>query len=142
MNQQTKSELETKQLANNMAVKFKGGEVLALSGELGSGKTTFVQGLAEYFNIADQVSSPTFTLIQEYKIDNEKFPIIKLIHIDCYRLNNEQELINIGIEEYFNDSTSVVVIEWAEKVKPIVPETADWIEFQHGSNINERIIIS
>jgi tRNA threonylcarbamoyladenosine biosynthesis protein TsaE len=140
MRQTTKSEQETKQLAREIASKLKGGEILALSGELGAGKTTFVKGLAEYFNMADEVSSPTFTLIQEYGIDNSKYPIFSLIHIDCYRLDNGEELIEIGIQDYLDEPDSVVIIEWAEKVKSIIPKKATWVEFQHGNSIDERII--
>jgi tRNA threonylcarbamoyladenosine biosynthesis protein TsaE len=136
----TKSEQDTKKLAREIASELKGGEILALSGDLGAGKTTFVKGLAEYFNMADEVSSPTFTLIQEYGIDSSKYPLFSLVHIDCYRLNNEQELLDIGIQDYFSDPDSVVVIEWAKKVKMIIPKKAIWVEFRHGENINERII--
>lgn len=140
MNQVTKSIQETKQLAQNTASELKGGEILALSGELGAGKTTFVKGLAEYFGIAAEVSSPTFTLIQEYKINDPKLTINKLIHVDCYRLNSEKELIDIGIQDYLDEPKSVTIIEWAEKVKTVIPAKATWIKFEHGSNINERII--
>lgn len=140
MTQTTKSEQETRKLAIEIASRLKGGEVLALSGELGSGKTTFVKGLAEYFNIEDQVSSPTFTLIQEHGIDEAKYPLFSLVHIDCYRLENEKDLIDIGIEDYLSNPDSVVIIEWAEKVKAIIPEKAIWVKFVHGRSADERII--
>jgi len=140
MNLTSKSEQETKKLAAEIARGLKGGEILTLSGDLGTGKTTFVKGMAEFFNIADEVSSPTFTLIQEYGIDDKKYPLFSLIHIDCYRLDNEQDLIDIGIQDYFSGSESVVIIEWAEKVRPIIPANATWIKFKHGSNLEERII--
>ena len=136
----TKSAEETKKLAQEMASQLKGGAVIALTGELGSGKTTFVQGLAEFFGIAQEVSSPTYTLIQEYNIKDTRLPLTKLIHIDCYRLNNYQELLDVGINDYYEQPESMIIIEWAEKAKPIIPATAHWIKFQHGKNDTERII--
>jgi len=149
----TKSDKETKKLTTKIASQLKGGEVLALSGDLGAGKTTFVQGLAEYFGISKAVSSPTFTLINEYLVKNpksesrdskkyqdSKFKIQNLIHIDCYRLESPQKLIDIGFKDYLNRGNVIVAIEWAEKVKDILPNNTQWIYFQHGKKENERII--
>lgn len=140
MKKTTRSDQETKLLAQVMAKKLKGGEVLALSGDLGSGKTTFVQGLAEFFGINELVSSPTYTLIQEYQITDTRLAIKKLVHVDCYRLDSYQELLDIGIQDYYDDPESVVIIEWAEKAKPVIPSSAKWIYFEHGDKENERII--
>ena len=143
MKQITKSAQEPKKLAQDIAKKLKGGEVLALVGELGAGKTTFVQGLAEYFGDKENVSSPTFTLINEYQLKPRKLKSYKLqalIHIDCYRLETPQELLDIGFRDYLDNNNLVVVIEWAEKVKKILPKNTLWIFFEHGRQENERII--
>jgi len=138
---------ETKKLARDIASEFKGGEVVALVGDLGAGKTTFTQGIAEYFGVREHVSSPTFALINEYKITKTqklktKKALKKIIHIDCYRLDSPEELVEIGIEDYFNRDDVVILIEWAEKVKDILPKQTRWIRFEHNENEkeNERIV--
>lgn len=140
MNKTTNSPKETKTIAHELAQSLDGGEVLALVGDLGAGKTTFMQGLAEYFNIADAVSSPTYTLIQEYDLpDRETIKIKKLVHIDCYRLDTAEQLLEIGITDYFERPDVVVVIEWADRAKAIIPANTTWITFDHKEE-NQRTI--
>lgn len=134
----TRSPSQTKNLAKKIAKSFKGGEVLGLVGNLGSGKTQFTKGLAEYFKIKQTITSPTFVLLKPYKTNDKK--IKHLIHIDCYRLENPQELIDIGLQEYLNNPDCITVIEWAEKVKKILPKNTKWIYFKHGRQENERVI--
>ncbi|HLC64102.1 MAG TPA: tRNA (adenosine(37)-N6)-threonylcarbamoyltransferase complex ATPase subunit type 1 TsaE [Patescibacteria group bacterium] len=121
---------ETKKLAATIASKLKGGAVIGLAGELGAGKTVFVQGLAEALGVKGQVNSPTFVLMKVYG---------QLVHVDAYRLSDSSELREIGLEEYFNKDR-VVVIEWADKVKDILPEGSMMIEFKMGENENQREI--
>lgn len=108
----TSSEQETKKLARKFAKIFQTG-IIALIGELGSGKTTFVQGFAKGLGIKEKIISPTFVLIRQHKIPKTKKV---LYHIDLYRLekNYSQEL---GLEEIINDPKNIVVIEWAEKIE-------------------------
>jgi len=136
----TTSGTKTQDFAKELASTFKGGEVVALSGDLGAGKTTFTQGFAEYFNITDHVSSPTFSIINEYSLRQDQGSVKKLVHIDCYRLDTPEELIEIGIQDYFDRDDVVVLIEWAEKVKEILPPKTQWIEFEHSGKENERKI--
>ena len=112
-----KTEKETDQLAYKLANKFKGGEIIALEGDLGAGKTTFTKSLAKAFNIKKQITSPTFVLMKVYPIDHKQSAIKQFIHVDCYRLDNVQELFYLGIEEYLNKPDTVVVIEWADKIR-------------------------
>ena len=136
----TNSPEETKKLAKEIASKLKGGETIGLIGELGAGKTVFVQGLAKGLGVKETVNSPTFVLMKVYKIRDSRFAIRDLVHIDCYRLSNSQELLNIGVQEYFGRKDAVVVIEWAEKVKDLLPKNSMMIEFKEGENENQRII--
>ena len=149
----TRSDADTKKLAREIGQELKGGQILALAGELGAGKTTFTQGLAEYFEIKNIITSPTFVIIEENVIkeqkakirnskqsQNSKFKIQNFIHIDCYRLNNPDELLELGFNEYLVRKDVVVVIEWADKVKKILPPETRWITFEHGNNENERLI--
>lgn len=147
-----KNVAETKSLAGKIAAKLKGGETIGLIGELGAGKTVFVQGLAEGLGIKETVNSPTFVLMKVYSIIKSEAGSRKpdsrlttshlrnLIHVDCYRLNDSQELKDIGLEEYLNRKDTVVVIEWADKVKEILPPDAMIINFKEGENENQRII--
>jgi len=119
----THNNLQTINLGKKIARQLKGGEVLTLSGDLGAGKTTLTKGLALGLGIKKLVISPTFLLLRLYKINNKKKPTIKyLVHIDCYRLKGGDELIDIGADEYFNRPDTVVVIEWPERVKKILPK--------------------
>ena len=117
----TKSTEETKEAGRRFSADLKGGEVVALIGDLGAGKTTFVQGLAVGLDISNNVPSPTFIIMRTYTLENQKFR--NLYHFDLYRLedNIESELINLGIKDIWNNKENVSVIEWAEKADKILP---------------------
>jgi len=119
----------TKKLAIKLAGQFRGGEVIGLIGKLGAGKTTFTQFLAAALGVKQKVNSPTFNIVKVYKIINHKSKIKNLIHIDAYRLRSPKELIALGVEEYLNDKNTVTVIEWADKVKAIMPTGAFYVYF-------------
>lgn len=129
---------QTQTIAEKIAAKLDSGAVLALTGNLGSGKTHFTKGLAKYFQIKKNITSPTFVLMKVYKTKNKK--IKQLVHVDCYRLDNPEELLAIGLDEYLNDPACLVVIEWAEKIKKILPKNTIWIKFNLGKKENERKI--
>lgn len=120
MRYQIKSEKELINLGEKLAQNFKPGDIVLLYGDLGAGKTTMTKGIAKYFGI-DEVVSPTFTLMQEYKIQNTKnTEIQKLIHIDTYRLENEEDLIEIGVEDYLGAPDTICIIEWPEKIEGLL----------------------
>ena len=104
------------------------GDVLTLTGELASGKTTFVKGVLQGFNYDAEVTSPTFTLVNEY---DTIFPII---HIDAYREDDLKRWIKIGFHDYLNDE-NIIIIEWANKILPLLPQGSINISFMHiGEN--------
>src|SRR3989338_4674336 len=113
----TDSENQTIQLGKKIATKLKGGEVIGLVGNLGAGKTTLIKGIAKGLGIKKQITSPTFVLMKVYPT---KGKIKKLIHIDCYRVKSAKEIEAIGATEYFGQKDTVIVIEWAEKIKSIL----------------------
>jgi tRNA threonylcarbamoyladenosine biosynthesis protein TsaE len=127
---------QTLEIARFIGGNLRKGDVLALSGELGSGKTCFTGGLARGLGVDDkyQITSPTFTLINEYPAR------CKLYHFDVYRLNSYSEFEDLGYEEYFC-SDGVVVIEWAEKIVEILPADTLFISFKYLDENRRKIMI-
>lgn len=134
----TQNVRQTRQLAKRLAGKLKGGKVLALYGDLGSGKTTFVQGLARGLSIKKRILSPTFTLIRHYTLYPKPYT---LFHIDLYRLEKKDETEGLGLEEIFANKNAIVVVEWAEKIKEILPEKRWDIKFEYLGENKRRITI-
>ena len=124
---------ETESFGRQLAAKVKAGEVLALTGELGSGKTQFVKGLCVALGCEAAVTSPTFTLIHEYS--GGRLPIY---HIDFFRVEDRQSAERLGLNEYFfGDGVSVV--EWADRFPGLIPENARWISFETKSETQRAI---
>lgn len=122
MNYQTFSSKETIALAKHTAQKLTGGDILLLEGDLGAGKTTFTKGIAEVFGIKEDIVSPTFTLMQVYTLPKEIRGIKRLVHIDTYRLDNEQSFIDIGAMDFVGEPDTVSIIEWPEKIATLLKE--------------------
>ncbi len=114
--------------------------VLALSGDLGAGKTTLTQAIARELGVKENVISPTFILIKNYEIKNKTFN--KLVHIDAYRFEHENELLKLGWEELIADSKNLILVEWPEKVSKIIPKGAIWIKLKHIDEEKRLIDIS
>jgi tRNA threonylcarbamoyladenosine biosynthesis protein TsaE len=140
-----KSLKEMNAFAAKVAKKLKGGEVLALTGELGVGKTAFVKGLAQALGVKAVVQSPTFLLMKCYPITRGKLQqlttkIQTLCHVDAYRIKNPNELMAIGLGEKMGEPTTVTAIEWAELVADLLPRNAVKIVFEHGTSPSERVV--
>ena len=127
---------QTMEIARLLGGKLREGDILALSGELGSGKTCFTGGIARGLGVSEsyQITSPTFTLINEYPARCD------LYHFDVYRLNGYSEFEDLGYEEYFSRG-GVVVIEWAEKIAQILPADTFFISFKYLDENRRRIMI-
>jgi tRNA threonylcarbamoyladenosine biosynthesis protein TsaE len=119
---ETYSERETIQLGEKLGRLLSSGDFLAIKGDLGAGKTAFTKGIAQGMGIIDDVTSPTFTIINEYQGDT------RLIHIDTYRLEKPQELEDIGFGDYLSEG--VVVMEWADRVEDLLPRKVLWVYFE------------
>lgn len=135
----THNQEETMGFAAKIARGLKGGEVFALSGELGGGKTTFTKGLAEALKVEETITSPTFVILKAYpaKIGNKK---IQFVHIDAYRCDNIEDVKSVGIEDYLGRKDVLLVVEWAEKIKDILPKNIINISFKlSGENTREII---
>lgn len=128
------SEEETKQIAMKIASKLNIGNVLVLTGDLGSGKTKFTEGILEFFDFKGEISSPTFTIVNEHTSDK-----INVYHFDVYRLEDSDEFLAIGGDEYFEKGISI--IEWGEIIEDVLPSDAIKIEFSRDlEHENERIL--
>ncbi len=132
----SKSEQETKKIAHRLAQTFNSG-IIALTGELGAGKTIFVQGFAKGLKIKDKIISPTFVLIRQHKIPKKNK---MLFHIDLYRLSDNLNIQDLGLEEICSNKNNIVLIEWAEKLKEL-PKGTIKISIQKEGLDKRRFII-
>ncbi|MFZ2778624.1 MAG: tRNA (adenosine(37)-N6)-threonylcarbamoyltransferase complex ATPase subunit type 1 TsaE [Candidatus Moraniibacteriota bacterium] len=152
---------ETRELGKLLANELKGGEVVCLFGELGAGKTTFTQGLLEGLGAEKPYTSPTFVVMKEYKTaisgqrtvnlptprlqqasSKQKAKEIKIIyHFDAYRVEAE-DVANLGWEEITADPSNICIVEWADRIKKIIPERAIWIGFEWLDEKKRKLTVS
>lgn len=144
----TKSAEETKKLAakiikeiSKVNKKRGGALVLVLKGELGAGKTTFAQGLAQALGIKEKILSPTFVIMKRFHVSSFKFQVSNFYHIDCYRLENASDLGGLGIEEILGNPENLVAMEWPERIKEILPPDTVWIKFKHIGRDERKMIV-
>ncbi len=130
---QIKNEAETKKFGMEIAADLCEGDVLALIGDLGTGKTALTSYIAAGLGIQRRVNSPTFTIVKEYTEGR-----LPLYHFDVYRVSDPEELFNIGIEEYFFGE-GVCIVEWADLIEEILPENTKYIYLEYGKNEGERV---
>ncbi len=129
------SETDTINFAKNLASKLSVGDVIVLSGDLGAGKTKFTQGILTYFGLENEISSPTFTIVNEYENKN-----IKIYHFDVYRLSSIDEFLAIGGDQYFEQGISI--IEWGEIISDVLPPNYLHITFLRDDNNEEKRILN
>ena len=120
---------ETLKIGNNFAKILSKGDIIILSGELGAGKTKFVEGFLSYFNLNDEISSPTFNIVNEYVSNN-----INIYHFDLYRLESIDDFYAIGGEEYFDKG--ICLIEWGEFIESILPN--DYIKISINTDYSNK----
>lgn len=145
----TKSAKETQKIGSDFIANLKRpvapkhAFIIALEGNLGSGKTTFIQGLAMGLKIQENVLSPTFLILKQFSLNNKNYSAKgglalgwkNFYHIDAYRLKNPEELLELGFKDLLNNSENIIVIEWADKIKKILPKNILWIKFKNlGKN--------
>lgn len=135
----THSADETQAIAKKISSNLTGGAVILLSGDLGAGKTTFVQGFAEAFGITDPVRSPTFIIRQDFAVKNNS-AIARLVHIDLYRLNESSDLSTIDLDEVLTDPNTVTLVEWPERAGDYPWPPHIRIAFAHGAEPTTRTI--
>lgn len=129
-----------KNILANLSVSTDFATVLALRGDLGSGKTTFTQFLAKELGVKNYVTSPTFVIEKKYKcVEGAKFET--LIHIDCYRLNSSEEMLNLGWKDMVHNHRNLIIIEWPERIESILPENSVKIDFNFVTENTRSIIV-
>lgn len=133
MKYKSNSYKETENIAYQIGLKIKPNTIIAMFGGMGMGKTCFVRGLARGMGISDDVSSPTFSIINEYRGKH------MLYHFDMYRIENWNDLYSTGFFDYI-DSGAVIAVEWSENIVNALPDDAIKVCFEKGENENERII--
>ncbi len=144
----THSAKETQLIAKGLTEKLKPLKIRALvlgfKGELGTGKTTFIQSLGQTLGIKEKILSPTFVIMKKYRLTNEvaNKRFRNFYHIDCYRFNEPKEFLELGFGEIVKNPQNLVVIEWAEKIKKILPAQTIWLEFEHLGGDKRKIKIT
>ncbi len=146
----SKSAAQTQRLSRELVKSLlrkkdsKSAKILALVGELGSGKTTFVQGLARALGIKSRVTSPSFVIMRRYQLSNcpiEQLNNYNFYHIDCYRLRKAEELLSLDFKDIIKNPRNLVAVEWADKVKSLIPRNAVWVEFRWAGERERKIEI-
>ncbi len=140
-----KNPTETQKLGKKLAQQIlnkppsKIAQIIGLKGELGAGKTTFLKGLASGLRVKEKILSPTFVIMKKFKIPDLKR---QLVHIDCYRIKEKKQILDLGFQEIISDSKNIVTIEWAEKIEDILPKETIFINFQFVDRNKRKISIN
>ena len=134
----THSEQETEKLAFDLAKNLNNNSIIVLTGNLGTGKTRFMRGIAKYFGIQNEVSSPTFTIVNEYTPKTNSENVDKIFHFDVYRLSDSLDFEDSVGTDYFN--SGLCILEWGEIIKDILPPSTIYITIESTDMENERII--
>ena len=134
----TCSEHETENLGFKLAQTLNNNSIVVLTGDLGTGKTRFMRGIADYFGIQNDVSSPTFTIVNEYTPKTNTQKVNKIFHFDVYRLSDAEDFEDSIGTDYFN--SGLCIIEWGEVIEAILPPSTIYITIECTDNENERVI--
>ena len=129
------------ELLRQSAVRGRRASVAGLVGGLGGGKTSFTQGLAKNLGIKGEILSPTFILMQSYLLADKKLTWKNFYHLDVYRIKSFKEILKIGFEEIIENNQNMIVIEWADIIKDIMPKNTLWIEFKWLDESERKIIV-
>ena len=136
---------QTKKIGKILAQKIlksklkKAAFVLALEGELGAGKTTFAQGFAKELGVKERVLSPTFVIMKKFQVPSLKFKFF--YHIDCYRIKESREILGLGFRKIISNPRNIVAIEWADRIKKILPRGVIVLKFKFIDKLKRKIVL-
>lgn len=133
----TSSEEETENIGKSLAMSLSKGDAVLLRGNLGAGKTVFSRGFARGLGITEPVSSPTYTIVQEYELPDGG----RLYHLDLYRISGVNAALAFGVDEFLDDPQGISLIEWPDRIDGILPENAICVEIEHLSDSERRLTI-
>jgi tRNA threonylcarbamoyladenosine biosynthesis protein TsaE len=133
----TSSEEETENIGKTLAMSLSKGDSVLLRGNLGAGKTVFSRGFARGLGITEPVSSPTYTIVQEYELPDGG----RLYHLDLYRISGVNAALAFGVDEFLDDPQGISLIEWPDRIDGILPENAICVEIEHLSDSERRLTI-
>ena len=133
----TSSEEETENIGKTLAMSLSKGDSVLLRGNLGAGKTVFSRGFARGLGITEPVSSPTYTIVQEYELPAGG----RLYHLDLYRISGVNAALAFGVDEFLDDPQGISLIEWPDRIDGILPENAICVEIEHLSDSERRLTI-
>jgi tRNA threonylcarbamoyladenosine biosynthesis protein TsaE len=142
----TKNQNQTRKAGENLAKKISKGQkrskalVLALEGDLGGGKTTFLQGFAKGLGIRERVLSPTFVIMKRFPIKSKKLGFRDFYHLDCYRIKSPKDLSALNFKKIISDPLNIVAIEWSERIKKSIPPRAMRVKFEFLDKKSRKII--
>ena len=141
----TASPSQTKKLGETLAREIlktkpkKIAQILGLEGGLGGGKTTFLQGFARGLGIKEKILSPTFVILKKFEIGKVKSQYF--YHVDCYRIKKPREILDLGFKEIIFNPKNIVAVEWAERIRKIMPKDIIWISFEFANKNQRKIVI-
>lgn len=141
----TKNPSQTKKLGEILAKEIlktspqKMAFVIGLEGDLGGGKTTFLQGFAKGLGIKEKILSPSFVIMKRFEAEDVRFK--DFYHIDCYRIKKPKEILDLGFKEIISNSKNIVAVEWAERIRKIMPKGTIWIKFEFLDEKKRKIMI-
>ena len=135
---ESRSERDTEDFACELAKSLPCGSVIALDGNLGAGKTVFARGFARGLGITEPLSSPTYTIIQEYELAGGG----RLYHMDLYRIANPAAALAFGVDEFLNDPKSYVLVEWPERIASLLPPQTRTVKIEHRSETTRQITLT
>ena len=132
------SENDTEHFAAELAGKLSPGSIVTLQGDLGAGKTVFARGFARGLGITEPVSSPTYTIVQEYLLPDSR----RLYHMDLYRINSPESALAFGVDEFFDDNNAFSLVEWPERAGELLPDSAIKVTIRHLNESEREIIVT
>ena len=132
------SEAETEARGAALARELVPGSVVLLYGDLGAGKTVFSRGFARGLGVTEPVSSPTYTIVQEYELPTGN----RLYHMDLYRISDERAALGFGVDEFLSEPGAISLVEWPERIRGLLPDTAIRVELRHRSETEREIKVT